>query len=230
MSEVDINIRIRRFLSTALREIDSGNYDLAIENLRAAEVLDPQNPETLFNLGISFCRKEQYIEAIDHFTRLIRLPSAPVDILTVLKLISFSLIRLESYDQALVHAREGLRLVPNDTVLLNLAGSCLEKSGRVPEAVALFRKILEIEGDNVNARNSLAYLLAVSGTDLNEALEHATAALKASPDNAAYLDTLGFVYLKKGNADLSRKHLKKALSLNPGSREIKNHINMLLKI
>lgn len=230
MSEVDINIRIRKFLSTALREIDSGNYDVAIENLRAAEVLDPRNPETLFNLGISFCRKEQYIEAIDHFTRLIKLPSTPVDLLTVLKLISFSLIRLESYDQAIVHAREGLRLVPDDTVLLNLAGSCQEKSGRIPEAIALFRKILEIEPGNANARNSLAFLLAGSGTDLNEALEHATAAVKASPDNAAYLDTLGFVYLKKGNADLSRKHLKKALSLNPGSREIKNHINMLLKI
>lgn len=230
MTEVDINIRIRKFLSIALKDIGSGNYDGAIDNLRAAEVLDPENPETLYNLGISFCRTARYIEAIDYFTRIIRLPRSTVDLLTVLKLISYSLIQLESYEQALVHTNEGLRLMPDDTVLLNLGGYALEKSDRIPEALAHYRKILEIDPSNANARNSLAYIMAWTGADLSEALEHANEALKAMPGNPAYLDTLGVIYMKKGNADLARQHLKKALSLMPESREIKNHVNMLLKI
>ncbi|MBP7582449.1 MAG: tetratricopeptide repeat protein [Spirochaetes bacterium] len=230
MTEVDINVRIRKFLSSALRDIGAGNYDGAIEHLRAAEVLDPENPETLFNLGISYCRKEMFLEAIDLFSKVIALPRSSVDILTVLKLISYCLVRLESYEQALVHAGEGLSLMPDDTVLLNLAGFANEKLDRVPQALAHYRKILEIDPDNANARNSLAYIMAWTGTDLSAALEHAKAALKASPENPAYLDTLGVVYLKKGNPDQARQHLKKALSLMPESREIKNHINMLLKI
>ncbi|HPA72038.1 MAG TPA: tetratricopeptide repeat protein [Spirochaetota bacterium] len=112
MTEVDINVRIRKFLSSALRDIGAGNYDGAIEHLRAAEVLDPENPETLFNLGISYCRKEMFLEAIDLFSKVIALPRSSVDILTVLKLISYCLVRLESYEQALVHAGEGLSSCP----------------------------------------------------------------------------------------------------------------------
>jgi len=230
MSETDINSRIRKFLATALRDFDAGNFDAAIGNLKAAEVLDPGNPETLFNLGVSHCRKELFVEAIDYFTRLIGLPRSSADLLTVLKLISYSLIRLESFEQALVHAGEGLDLMGDDTVLLNIAAYCHEKAGRPSEAISLYRKILEIDPGNATARNSLAYILAVNDGDLNEALDHAREALKAGPDNPAYLDTVGFVYLKKGNADMSRKFLKKALSLMPASREIKNHLNMLLKI
>ena len=41
MTEVDINVRIRKFLSSALRDIGAGNYDGAIEHLRAAVFLYP---------------------------------------------------------------------------------------------------------------------------------------------------------------------------------------------
>ncbi len=230
MQGKDINLRIRKLHTAALRDFDAGNFSAAIENLKSADILDPQNPETLFNLGVSHCRKEQYVEAIDYFTRLIGLPRSSTDILTVLKLVAYSLIRLEMFAQALAHAEEGLALMGDDTVLLNIAAYCHEKEGRPDEAISLYRKILEIDSLNATARNSLAYTLALNDGDLNEALDHVKAALKNAPDNPAYLDTIGFVYLKKGNADMSREYLKKALSIMPNSREIKNHVNMLLKI
>ena len=230
MSEIDLNKRIRKFLSGALDDFNRRDFDSAIERLKAAETLDPGNPETLYNLGVSHCRKSLFVEAIDYFKKLINLPSSSVDILSVLKLISFSLIKLESCSEALGYAEDGLALSPDDTVFLNIAGYCRDELGDTAGALEHYRKIIDIDDSNSNAHNSIAFILARTEGDLNTALNHAKKAIELGPENAAYLDTIGFVYMKKGNTELSKNYLKKALSISPESREIKNHINMLLKI
>jgi predicted Zn-dependent protease len=49
--------------------------------------------------------------------------------------------------------------------------------------------------------NNLAFLLAQSGDSLDEAVNLARKAVSKAPGNAAYLDTLGFVYLKHNRSD-----------------------------
>ena len=49
--------------------------------------------------------------------------------------------------------------------------------------------------------NILAYLLAETGNSLDEAVKLARAAVGAAPNNPVFLDTLGFVYLKRDQND-----------------------------
>jgi len=78
--------------------------------------------------------------------------------------------------------------------------------------------------------NSLGYILADCDVDLDRAEELCKKALSFLPNYYAYLDSLGWIYYKKGNLKLAKKYLKKAYQKNPNSEEIKKHIAKLLDI
>lgn len=230
MTQLDINQRIRKFLDLALQSFNRREYDSAIETLKSAEVLDEHNPEILYNLGVSYCRTGLYHTAIDYFNKLLDLPFTTVDILTTLKLLAFSYIKIEDYTAALKKSQEGSDISPADTTLLNLSAYCYEKMERYSDAVRLYTRILEIDGNNSNACNALGFILAKTESDLESALRYAQKALKSHPDNPAYLDTAGYIYMKKGNTETAKALFKKAYAKMPDSEEIREHINEMLNI
>ncbi len=229
MAETNINIRLKKFLATAFKEFQNNNYTTAIKILTKAHKLDSNNPEILYNLGVASCRIEQYVEAIDYFRRLLELRTKTVDILQVLRLISFSLLKLGLFDDALLYCMQGLDLHNDDTVLMHLSAYALDMAGKSEDAIEYYMKILEIDPENISAKNSLAYLLAKSGGDLTKATKLAVEALSVDPNNPAYLDTYGFVMYKTGDFSHANAYLAKAQSLDPTSKEIRYHLAMVKK-
>jgi len=90
MSEVDLTTRIRGFLKSALTNLESRRYDRALADLMAAEGLDRDNPEVLYNLGVACCRSGDYRRSISYFRRVLDLPFTFVDVITVNKLLAFA--------------------------------------------------------------------------------------------------------------------------------------------
>lgn len=231
MAEISLNQKIRTFLNQALGLLDRKKYGHALEKLLKAEELDRENPEILYNLGVTFSRMEDYGRAVDYLRKVKALPTAFVDILTVNRLLAYSLIMRKSHEEAHEVIDESLRLSAADTTLLNMKGYLLEQEGKLSEAADVFEAIIEIDSENSNACNSLAYVLArMEKGDHSKALKYAKKAFDANPDNPAYCDTLGYVYMVKGQPDFAKKFMKKALSLMPDSIEIRQHINELLQL
>ena len=75
---------------------------------------------------------------------------------------------------------------------------------------ALLRVLDEYPND-IGAKNDLGYLWADADVRLERALEMIEQAVKAEPDNGAYLDSLGWVHFRLGNAQLALEHLQKAV-------------------
>ena len=80
------------------------------------------------------------------------------------------------------------------------------------KAIDVYEKVLEKQPNLWVAANDLAYLLSEHSTskkDLEKALKLATQAQKLRPEDAAVMDTMGWVYFKQGDAnraaDLTRK-------------------------
>ena len=230
MSGEDLNERIRGFLSSALKNFSQHDFENAIEDLKAAEVLDSDNPEVLYNLGVAYSRQGLHKTAVLYYKKLLDLPFDFVEILTVKKLAAYSLILAEDYEDALNYIKQLQRSIPNDTAVNALSGYCFEKQGRIDEAVRAHMKVLEIDPGNINACNSVAYLMARRGLDLDRALLFAKKALNTQPENPAYCDTVGFIYMKKNEPEMAKKYLKKALEKAPANIEIRSHISELLKI
>jgi len=100
---------------------------------------------------------------------------------------------------AIAHLRRARELDSKNGSAAALLGREFEKAGRFPEAIASYRDALKADPNSVFALNNLAFVLAESGQNLDEALQMALSAQKLMKDNNPVVaDTVGWVYLKKG--------------------------------
>lgn len=93
--------------------------------------------------------------------------------------------------------------------------------------VEYYERVLELEPENTTALNGLGYVLASSDRDLTRALMLSKRALDSSPDSAACLDTMGWVYFKLGLLREAEGFLRKAQERDSASKEIADHIRQL---
>jgi tetratricopeptide (TPR) repeat protein len=224
MAEIDLQEKIDGFLHSAMKKFIIRDYESAVRELKAAEMLDKDNPEILYNLGVNYCRMGLDKSAIEYFKKVLKHKQSFIDSMVVKKLLAYALIHLKEYRESMDLLEQVLQLVPLDSAALNMKGYCHEAMGRYDDALRVYASIIEHEKDNYNAYNSIAYILSKTGADLSKALKCAHIAYNSNNENPAYLDTLGYIYLKMGNPDLARQYLMLALQKAPLSDEIKDHI------
>jgi Tfp pilus assembly protein PilF len=110
--------------------------------------------------------------------------------------------------------------------LVNLASVCGEQ-GKLDEAEKFFRQALKLSPNHPRVSKSFAFFLADHNLKLDEALALSRLAVQAEPNNADYLDTLGWVQFQRGELADSEATLKKALALagqEPPAPEIREHL------
>ena len=76
-----------------------------------------------------------------------------------------------------------------------------------------FQEALKINPDYHQALNSLGYVYAQDGRNLEQAELLIKKALEFEPDNGAYVDSLGWVYFKKNDFDKAQMYLERASGL-----------------
>lgn len=117
---------------------------------------------------------------------------------------------LKHYTEAevIARAKETNRLTHSFYFQLGVA---CERSGDFVTAVNHFEKCLALSPDFAEAQNYLGYMWAERGTNLDRARELIEKAVKAQPDNDAYLDSLGWVLFKMGKPREALDPLLRAL-------------------
>ena len=103
-----------------------------------------------------------------------------------------------------------------------------EKLGNLTGAEQYYRKVLAFDPKHAFAANNLAYILSKREDKLDEALELAQMAKQQQPDNADILDTLGWLYYKKGNFYLAVLELEDSLKLKQDNPLAYFHMGMSL--
>ncbi len=78
-------------------------------------------------------------------------------------------------------------------------------------ADSLYARALAVDPDHAVALNNLAYSLAERDRDLDHALELALRAHALIPENPSFMDTLGWIFLKKDDLANAEKWLARAL-------------------
>lgn len=100
----------------------------------------------------------------------------------------------------------------------------LDESG---SAISVLREIVERDPEHAQALNALGYTLADENRNLDEAESLITRALHIDPDNAAYLDSLGWLKYRQGELESALKVLKNAYRRAPNA-EIGAHLGEVL--
>lgn len=108
-----------------------------------------------------------------------------------------------------------------------LLGSIYERQKKYDLAEAEFKKVLTSDPLNGQASNYLGYMLADRGVRLEESVQYIQHALKTDPNNGAYLDSLGWAYLRMHRPDLAEAPLEKAGRLISDDPTVLEHLGNL---
>jgi tetratricopeptide (TPR) repeat protein len=126
------------------------------------------------------------------------------------------------------HFRKAKALDPKNPAPAALLGRILEKSGHEAEAIASYRDALKADPNYVFALNNLAFALAETGQDLDDALRMALSAQKLTGDNSVVSDTLGWVYLKKGLTGSALQVFQNNVRKDPKNPTYRYHLGAAL--
>jgi len=124
-----------------------------------------------------------------------------------------------------VHAAE--KIGPGDSekeMAAFLLGAIFERQKKFDQAEEQFRQVLAGNPRNPSALNYYGYMLADRGVRLGEATDLIKRALAEDPNNAAYQDSLGWVYYKQDMLPEAEELLRKAVSRDSHDPTILSHL------
>jgi len=96
-----------------------------------------------------------------------------------------------------------------------VTGNLAYLNGDCPGAIAAYENVVKEDATNTVALNNLGYLLAECLKEHKRAIEYARMAVKASPNQPEFLDTLGFALVLNGECAEARSVLERAIRLLP---------------
>ena len=103
-------------------------------------------------------------------------------------------------------------------------GAEYEKLKDIPKSVESFELLLSISPDHHPTLNYLGYMLAERGERLPEALDMIERALKAEPDNGAYLDSYAWVLYKMQRYQEALIQIQKAVTKTNNDPVVIEHL------
>lgn len=116
---------------------------------------------------------------------------------------------------------------PRDVGALYRWGVALEQVGKFDESVRVFDRLLEIEPRHDAALNYVGYMCIDRGVNVAEGVARAERALEIDPDNAAYLDSVGWGYRVLGRPAEAVLHLEKAVKATGHNATILKHLGIV---
>jgi len=93
---------------------------------------------------------------------------------------------------------------------LRARATTLHAAGRLGEAEAAFRRLIELDPQDDAALNDLGFLLADEGRSLEEAVKMLEKAVQLRPEEPVYLDSLGWALHRAGRSSEALPLLQKA--------------------
>ena len=116
---------------------------------------------------------------------------------------------------------------PENIDLLYFRGMTGQRFDRLDILESDLRKVIEVDPGNADALNALGYTLTDQTDRHDEALALIEKALTIKPDEAAFIDSMGWVQYRLHNYEQAIAHLKRALTLFEND-EVAAHLGEVL--
>jgi tetratricopeptide (TPR) repeat protein len=148
-------------------------------------------------------------------------------------------INTNQQERAIAEYQKILERRPDNATAYTLIGMLNDSRQNYDSAAEAYRQALGKDQNAVIAANNLAWLYAVNGKgNLDEAVRLAQGVVQKNPNIPGFVDTLGWVYYKKGLYGAAVEQLQKAVSLDEQAAKNGNsvpaanyqyHLGMALK-
>ena len=134
----------------------------------------------------------------------------------------------KTYTQAEKYFMISLGINPQMFMIQHTLAIMFEEIEDTDRSDSLFNQIIIQNENDAVGLNDYAYILSERNNsslhELNYALELAKRAISMEPNNAAFLDTVGWIYYKMGTYKKAQEYLEKSLKINEDNSVILEHM------
>jgi len=202
-------------------------FDKAIEISRKAVAADPKNRDLKLMLAGELADQSKADEGLAMAKALLDNSDQDRAVWLALGQMDVRLRRWKDAEDAFDKASTLTTKKEDKIYLLFLRGELAERQKHDGPAEQLFRQVLDLDPANTMTLNYLGYMLADKNTRLPEALKMIRKAVDQEPMNGAYLDSLGWVYFKLGEYELSEENLRQAVDRDQTDPTVHDHLGDL---
>ncbi len=202
-----------------------GQYEKSIELLKAELARQPERLDLAIGVANLQVRAGKFDDAIAGYQKVLeRNPKS-----SELHIQIGDTCRLKGdLPSAVAYFRKAKDLSPNDPRSYVPLGVLLDTLGQRAEAKTIYEQVLKLQPDQPVVLNNLAFILAETGQDLDQALTLAQRARQKLPQDPNVADTLGWVYIKKNLSDNAIEILRELVGKLPRNPTYRYHLGMAL--
>jgi tetratricopeptide (TPR) repeat protein len=181
-------------------ELRVGRLQIAEEAARKIEEIDPTDSRGPLTLAAIRAERDDYQSVVAILDRRVATPReadmASGAFAEMAARLADAWTRLGNHKRAVATLESARARLSEHLGLAFSLAAAYEKARDYDKAEKTFRAIIAADPEHDGALNYLGYMLADRGKKLSEALSLIERALVIEPDNAAYLDSLGWAYFK----------------------------------
>lgn len=211
-------------LRSAIRLYKTRRFEQALEELKTSGENPAESPEISYYLGLCYTQLGRYEDALVYLEQVVTSGDNLIQLYQSRMILSYIYTITGRYRLAQFELEQLLASGYESAQVYSAFGYVAYCQHRVNDSLVLLQKAISLDPTNPNALNSMGYILAEEEIDPMGALSYCKNAVEQKPENASYLDSLGWAYFKAGKIGEAKSFLRKALNLASGNREIAAHL------
>ena len=205
--------------------------DAALQLLSEESKKNPNRMDLLVGLGNTAVRAGRYDAAIGYYQRVLDGLDKNSNSRGEIYLRIGETYRMKGdSNNAILALQKARQSLPDSEPVLDALAITLDGAGRLNEARSVYEALIRMDPNNAVALNNLAYLMVETSLDSDTALSYAQRAKQLLPNMPEVSDTLGWIYLKKSQADLAVTTFQELIAKAPGHSTFHYHLAMAYKM
>ena len=204
-------------------DIESGDFQTALQRIGAALQKTPQSPGAHFLQGKVYAAQGQWDLAE---TSLLKTLELDPNSASAYDLLISTYVALNKLPKAIAQVESLLSRAPDNARALMVSALIYEKMNEFAKARDAYEKLLSAKPDFPPVLNNLAYLYAERLNDLGKASDLAQKARALQPGDAAIADTLGWILYKQGDYQQALALLQESAQRLTDNPEVQFHLGM----
>tara|TARA_B100000575_G_scaffold211845_1_gene172805 strand:- start:96 stop:1685 length:1590 start_codon:yes stop_codon:yes gene_type:complete len=207
------------------------NYKEAENFFKEVENDDPNYFDSVKEFSKIKIKKKEYILLKNFFKDQYKNLNGMSDLEIRLILIETEIFYNEKkFKHSMSRINSGLEKYKNHGAFLYTRAIVAEKLDRFDILEKDLKKLIELEPKNAQAYNALGYTWANNNIRLNEAHKYIDEALSLEPNDAAILDSKGWILFRLGSYKKAEPYFVRALKYSDDSEIVSHFVQVLIKL
>jgi len=143
-------------------------------------------------------------------------------------LLGLSHNQLKQFDDARRYFSRALTIRPDSPNVLHSMAILYDEVKEWEKSDEIYLRLINTDSTDAQAFNNYAYSLVERNHELKRALTLAKKAITLEPENASYLDTIGWIYFKLDNHGKAREYIESSIKINGENAIVLEHLGDVL--